>query len=118
MKKLVCAIVTALTIAALPNAASARNISMMDLKIDGPSLTGSRVTVDAQAMSMGGMIVLTDPGVRFDTNGVMATIDGLSRESKMYLLQNCTTSCRITAHGVVENSLMGVQLRLLSVKPR
>lgn len=95
-----------------PAAANYQRMSISDLKLDIEDLAGANVEVDVQLMSMGGMLMLSDPRHMFDSNPLMAEEGDLSREERSHILSRCNQGCRITIRGEVASVLFQSGVRL------
>ncbi len=87
-------------------------MSLTDLKLDIDSLHGKKVEVTAKLMSMGGMVMLSDPQQMMDSNPIIADAERLSREDRRFLLTKCETECRVTVRGTVTSVMFQSGLQL------
>jgi len=86
-----------------------RSVSLTDLKLDINHLSGERVEVTASVQAVAGMLMLSDPGQRFDTNPITAKGERLPRTDRARILEHCSTSgCRVTLQGEVKHFGFGV----------
>lgn len=78
------------------------SLSMFDLKLDIDTMMGKKIQTQASLMSIGGMLMLTDPNQAFDGNGIVAEQDQMSRDDRAFILQQCSTGCVVTVQGQVK----------------
>lgn len=96
--------------------ASGQIISLTDLKLDIARMEGQRVTVRAKVATVGGLSMLADPELAFDSNPLVADTEGLPRDDREFLLTRCNRGCTVTVQGIVSEVFFQRGLRLLSLQ--
>lgn len=92
-----------------------KSISITDLKLDLSELVGEKVEVEAELMSVSGVVMLSDPTQQFDANPVTGTSDSLPRDDRRYILEHCDMGCTVKVRGVVVRSMLGEEIELHSL---
>ena len=82
------------------------DVAILDLKVDLKDLVGKLVRVNASGSYTGEHLILSDPNSTFDTNGVFAKLDKLPRETRKWIVANCSDDpCAITIEGEVKKDI-------------
>ena len=82
------------------------DVAILDLKVDLKDLVGKFVRVNASGSYTGEHLILSDPNSTFDTNGVSAKLDKLPRETRKWIVANCSDDpCAITIEGEVKKDI-------------
>lgn len=77
------------------------SIDMPDLKIDIKQIIGQNIRVNAVATIIGDVLLLSDPAVQFDMNGIAVNIEKLPRDTRRWIVSKCSSRCRVTVEGEV-----------------
>ena len=93
-----------------------QRMSLTDLKLDLSDLVGQKIEVEAKVMSVGGMIMISDPAQPFDTNPVTGSADNLSRDDRRFILENCDMGCTVRIRGAVVKTMLGEEIDLHSLE--
>lgn len=78
-------------------------ISFRDLTLDAKNMRNMEVAVQVRATVHGDLAILRDPNSK-SASTITAKIDGLSREERGWLVDNCAESCNTEVLGVVQVS--------------
>ena len=89
-----------------------QSMSITDLKLDLSELVGQKVEVEAELMSVSGMIMLTDNTQPFDTNPITGASDNLPRDDRRYILEHCDMGCTVRIRGAVVKTMLGEEIEL------
>ena len=85
---------------------------MPDLKVDLKQLIGQKIRVSAIGSYLGEHLLISDPVIEFDMNSIMVQIEDLPRESRKWIVTNCSEQCRVVVDGeVIANAGLGPGLR-------
>lgn len=93
-------------------------ISILDLKVDLKSLNGKLVRTRGRGTYFAQDLILTDPNVDFDINGINVMIENLSREDRKWIVANCTDGCAIVVEGQVRTDSFLPMLAAHSIRHR
>lgn len=96
-----------------------RTIDMPDLKVDLKQIIGQNIRVEAIASVIGDILILRDPAIEFDANGIMVDVKELPRETRRWIVSSCSEQCRVTVEGeVIANAGLGPGILARNLKGR
>jgi len=95
-----------------------KDMSILDLKVDLKSLNGELVRTRGRGTYFGDQLILTDPNVDFDVNGILVSIADLGRDDRKWIVAHCSDGCSIVVEGRVDTSgfLAGVMATAIKHK--
>ncbi len=94
-----------------------QTMQMSDLKVDLKQLIGQKVRVSANGLYLGDQLVISDPSVEFDMNGVMVETKDLPRDVRKWIVTKCSEQCRVVVEGeVASGGFLGPAIVAHSVK--
>jgi len=81
---------------------SIKIMSFVDLKLDYNDLIGKRVAVRGVCTYQNETFSIGDEP--YDPYGVVVDIDKMSREHRKYIMTQCSSGCKLTVYGIVEEA--------------